>query len=191
MIVARSTRTPSAVTVALDEDGRTLSFGEVVDGLAADSDVRRVLVGCLRDAPFRAFCWETPPVTRATLGRAFECELVDSPALARVTADPEPFAEHFSDEAAVVFPSLGRDAVLVAPCPVEPVACCAHLAWFVRCAPETSVHALWALVASTLRGHLGERPTWLSTAGLGVSWLHVRLDSRPKYYRTARYREVG
>ncbi|MGI9175867.1 MAG: DUF6940 family protein [Rhodothermales bacterium] len=23
---------------------------------------------------------------------------------------------------------------------------------------------------------------WLSTAGGGVSWLHVRLDSRPKYY---------
>ena len=25
-------------------------------------------------------------------------------------------------------------------------------------------------------------PTWVSTAGGGVAWLHVRLDSAPKYY---------
>ena len=26
-------------------------------------------------------------------------------------------------------------------------------------------------------------PVWTSTSGLGVYWLHVRLDSRPKYYQ--------
>jgi hypothetical protein len=31
-------------------------------------------------------------------------------------------------------------------------------------------------------------PEWLSTAGAGVSWLHVRLDDRPKYYGYAPYR---
>lgn len=36
---------------------------------------------------------------------------------------------------------------------------------------------------------LGVRPVWLSTAGMGVSWLHVRLDARPKYYGFAAYRE--
>ena len=33
----------------------------------------------------------------------------------------------------------------------------------------------------------GAMPTWLSTAGMGVSWLHVRLDSQPKYYGFAAY----
>ena len=33
------------------------------------------------------------------------------------------------------------------------------------------------------------RPTWLSTEGSGVPWLHVRLDSRPKYYHHAAYAE--
>ena len=28
----------------------------------------------------------------------------------------------------------------------------------------------------------GDAPTWVSTAGGGVAWLHVRLDSAPKYY---------
>ena len=29
---------------------------------------------------------------------------------------------------------------------------------------------------------------WISTAGLGVPWVHVRLDRRPKYYQYDRYR---
>jgi len=35
---------------------------------------------------------------------------------------------------------------------------------------------------------LSDRPLWISTAGMGVNWLHVRLDSRPKYYRHAPYK---
>jgi hypothetical protein len=34
------------------------------------------------------------------------------------------------------------------------------------------------------------KPVWLSTAGGGVAWLHVRLDDRPKYYAHAPYRRV-
>ncbi len=35
---------------------------------------------------------------------------------------------------------------------------------------------------------LNSKPVWLSTAGAGVSWLHVRLDDKPKYYGHAPYR---
>jgi hypothetical protein len=35
---------------------------------------------------------------------------------------------------------------------------------------------------------LGTAPVWVSTAGMGVSWLHVRLDNRPKYYGYKPYR---
>jgi len=31
-------------------------------------------------------------------------------------------------------------------------------------------------------------PRWLSTSGLGVSYLHVRIDKRPKYYSFDEYR---
>ena len=36
---------------------------------------------------------------------------------------------------------------------------------------------------------VNDKPTWLSTAGMGVAWLHVRLDQRPKYYAHRPYRE--
>ena len=43
-------------------------------------------------------------------------------------------------------------------------------------------HALWQSVGEAMARRVGAKPVWLSTAGAGVSWLHVRLDDRPKYY---------
>ncbi len=33
-----------------------------------------------------------------------------------------------------------------------------------------------------------EKPVWISTAGTGVPFLHVRFDSRPKYYSWDEYK---
>lgn len=42
-------------------------------------------------------------------------------------------------------------------------------------------------------GALGptDYPIWLSTSGLGVYWLHMRLDRRPKYYTYEPFKEFG
>jgi hypothetical protein len=169
-------------------DGLPLSLGAVLAGLADDPALRAALADRLRAVAHPAFCWELPALTPAALDRPFECAFVDSPALARVVADPEPFREHFSDAPVAAFESLGRDAFLLAPSPRADDAVYAHLATFVRGAPASQVDALFAAVGLAVRARLGPRPLWLSTAGLGVSWLHVRLDTRPKYFRTERYR---
>ena len=65
-----------------------------------------------------------------------------------------------------------------------------HLAAFVREAPREQVHALWARVGELVLERVSNVPLWLSTAGGGVAWLHVRLDSRPKYYTHAPYRRA-
>lgn len=105
--------------------------------------------------------------------------------------DPEAFAEHFrSDKYAVQFESLGRDATLIAPCPRDREASYAHLAAFVRSASPDAAVELWQLVASAMNSRLGDQPIWLSTAGLGVYWLHVRIDTRPKYYRHRAYADT-
>jgi hypothetical protein len=109
--------------------------------------------------------------------------LLDSPGLAR-RPDRQAFAEHFAGaEAGVaVFPNLGGDAIMVVPCPVAEPSAYGHLAAFVRLAPEAQRHALWQAVGKAMARRVGPSLVWLSTAGAGVSWLHVRLDDRPKYY---------
>src|SRR2546421_5679118 len=40
---------------------------------------------------------------------------------------------------------------------------------------EPQRHALWEAVGAAMERRLSAKPVWLSTAGAGVSWLHVRL----------------
>lgn len=161
-----------------------LRFRDVLDLWERDSTFRTFFSGLLAEAPFDAFRWETPPVTATSLDQPFEFVLVDSPDLDR-PVQREAFAEHFpasSTPAVVSFANLGQDATLVVPSPIADDAAYGHLAAFVRRAPAEQQHLLWQTVAKTLQTRIGERPVWLSTAGGGVAWLHVRLDDHPKYY---------
>ena len=117
------------------------------------------------------------------LAEPFECVFVDSPLLAQQAADSRPFQEHFrNSNGSVAFQSLGKDALLVALCPLNESTCDTHLAAFLRSASKEEARQLWRTVAQSLDERLADAPIWLSTAGLGVSWLHVRMDTRPKYY---------
>lgn len=179
--------------LGLEEDGEPVAFAEALRLLREDRSFAARLGGALADAPFLAFRWETPPVTAATAERPFEFVLLDSPDL-EGPADPGAFSEQFTRDPGadvVVFPNLGRDALLVVPCPRGAPEIYGHLAAFVRHAPELQRIALWKAVGGAMDRRIGARPVWLSTAGGGVPWLHVRLDDRPKYYGYAPYRHAG
>jgi hypothetical protein len=178
---------------AIDLDSSPASYAEVLRCWQQDADFRSLFLALLADAPFAAFRWETPPITTATANRPFEFVLLDSPGLAS-NPDAEAFAEHFRGGApggVVEFPNLGKDAILVVPCPNGPLSAYGHLGGFVRQAPGPQKHALWQRVGAAMQRRLGTKPVWLSTAGAGVSWLHVRLDDRPKYYGYKPYREIA
>jgi hypothetical protein len=174
-------------------DAQPASFVDVLRGWQRDTEFRALFNASLAGAPYAAFRWETPPVTTAAATRPFEFVLLDSPGLAR-RPEPEAFAEQFRAAPAadvVEFANLGGDAILVVPCPQAAPSAYGHLAAFVRAAPEAQRHALWQRVGEAMAKRLGDSPVWLSTAGAGVSWLHVRLDDRPKYYGFEPYRRIG
>jgi hypothetical protein len=167
-----------------------MSCSDVVEAWRANSGFRKWFNGRLAGSTFEAFRWETPPVTVATTGQPFEFVLLDSPGLLR-DPDPRAFGEHFDRRPGsdvLTFPNLGGDAVMVVPCPADSPAGYAHLAAFVRDAPQRQQDALWRSVGEAMAGRMGVETVWLSTAGGGVAWLHVRLDDRPKYYGFEPYR---
>lgn len=171
--------------------GSRLSYGDALRGILDEVAFREEIIDVLSRSPFEAFFWELPPVSADSLESAFEFVLCDAPGLARVNAEPEAFAEHFAgseNDGVVVFENLGGDATLVVPCPRTESNHYTHLAAFVRAADRSQVDALFQRVAVEALERIGKRPLWLSTAGMGISWLHVRLDSRPKYYCHAPYR---
>lgn len=172
--------------------GDAVSYERAVRGLCEERDVRELLVECLRAAPYEAFFWETPPVAAGRRDRAFELVLIDSPMLARVTAEPAPFTRQLAsnDASCVAFPNLSGDAWLVAPRALAEHEHYAHLARFVRGAPHAQVDEFFRTVGLTIERWWSERAEtlWVSTSGLGVHWLHARFDTRPKYYSYGPYR---
>eukprot|EP00091_Calanus_sinicus_P012273 TRINITY_DN27795_c0_g1_i1.p1 TRINITY_DN27795_c0_g1~~TRINITY_DN27795_c0_g1_i1.p1 ORF type:complete len:123 (-),score=21.47 TRINITY_DN27795_c0_g1_i1:75-443(-) len=111
--------------------------------------------------------------------------------------EEETFRGHFEscEENGMVtkFENLGRDAMLVVPCPSnEDKQIYSSIAPFMRAASKEQIEQFWKTSAKTMKEHVkkkGEKnPTWMSTSGLGVYWLHLRLDSRPKYYTFNPYR---
>ena len=180
IVAGRTTR------YALSLDDRPLSYRRVLELLADDPAFRLYLSRLLANADFPSFRWETPPITRRTADRPFEFVLVNDQYLQQVPPEPQVFAEHFAKagEAPLVLPvaNLGRTATLVVPRQLDAGCAYPHMAAFVRTAPELQLHALWQCVAATALAQLSDAPMWISTAGGGVAWLHVRLEGSPKYY---------
>jgi len=180
------------IKITIDIGSSPVSYADVIHGWQNDAGFRTFFIDLLVDSPFSAFRWETPPITTATANRPFEFVLLDSPGLAS-EPDSAAFAEHFNAMAPggiVEFPNLGRDAIMIVPCPYNPLSDYGHLAAFLWHSRKSQQHSLWELVGAAMQRRLGPKPVWLSTAGGGVAWLHVRLDDRPKYYGYAPYRNA-
>lgn len=183
---------PSRTLVAVNllRAGSPMSFEQVIRGWDKDAAFREFWTRGLRRLPFEACRWECPPLTRADLGRPFDCVFVDDRELARLQADRKAFAEHFAKGSAqgfAVFENLGHDALLLAPCPQAESRAYTHLASFVRNAPPAQIDGIWIELARLLATRLRDTPLWLNTSGLGVAWLHLRLDAQPKFYRHQPY----
>jgi hypothetical protein len=185
----------SIQTIILSDSGNDpLNYCDVIGLWRSNKDFRTWFVALLSNAPFDAFRFETPPVSIADTERPFEFVLVDSPSLDR-PASRHAFQKQFDNtnvgDHVLTFSNLGGDALMVVPCPLAGDDAYCHLAGFSRCAPAEQQDALWRAVGEAMAEQLCEWPIWLSTAGGGVPWLHVRLDERPKYYSHAPYRNSG
>lgn len=177
----------------LEKEGDMLSFRTIFGLWQNDKHFLRYFISLLADAPFAAYFWEIPALTRHTLDQPAEFVVVNSPQLVKISADASDFSAHFADKTQMVasFSNLGGDARLLAPLPHGPKQHYAHLANFVRQAPPGQQAALFKALGETIEKYLEDSPVWVSTSGLGVYWLHIRLDSRPKYYQYAPYRQSG
>ena len=175
----------------ITKEEKAASFQEVIDGWRSSSEFRNFFTGLLRNSLYEGFFWEVKPVTTANLQKEFEFVLVNSSLLPGIQADQSAFAEHFkTDQLVVSFSNLVGDARLIVPTEMSDATNYNHLAAFVRTAPSHQVEKFWQVVGEEYARAINDTPKWLSTAGLGVYWLHVRIDSRPKYYRYSEYKLI-
>ena len=179
----------------VDENGRVLTFKDVIElwaNVAANGNLFRSFhCQVLSDLPFTAYKWETPAVDLDRLDQPFEFVAVSAPRLDRrenKTAFRDKFDAIGEKQSVITFPNLGNNAVMVVPCPSGPDVNHCHLASFLRTCSAEQASALLQQVGRSMLDRVSRKPVWLSTAGGGVAWLHVRLDDRPKYYAHQPYK---
>lgn len=77
---------------------------------------------------------------------------------------------------------------MVTPCQNGPAEEYAHLGSFLRSAPLEQVRNLWQTLGRTVektlsaQGRSESEPLWVSTNGIGMPWVHLRLDMSPRYF---------
>jgi hypothetical protein len=185
---------------------KLVTMEEWVQTMLSNKDVMTLFVDVLKQCPYSAFYFETRPVTAGQFHtKTLEFVLVDAPELhkfATTRPDVTAFAEHFtncndSSNVACVFTNLGKDATLIAPKPSiqgdgSAMKSMGHLGEFCRNTDHEIVMATWRLALQTYLVQVKEqvtRPLWFSTSGMGIAWLHFRVDQRPKYYTYQPYRD--
>ena len=189
-VASRNRSIPSGLKYRLFDGMEPLSYGKLVRLFGQDQEFAAWYTRLLIESGLNAFYWEHPPLTAERLKQAAEFILIEAPALATLRPDPTPFRSHFDatpDDDVLVFPNLGGDAILIVPRPHENRDEYPHLATFLRMAPPAQIREFWQCTWAAVYQNVTSAPRWLSTAGLGVAWLHARIDTRPKYYSHVPY----
>lgn len=183
-------KTETAIRFQIKEGTKILNFKEVFNLWKDSAAFRLFYQSILTDTLFSGIYWEHPALKRELLYEPYECVILNSNSLDRRTLDQTSFAAHFDTNALIVnFNNLGKNARLVVPTPQGEVEQYKHLVSFLRSDKIEQQHELWKNIGQLILQKMdNHQPIWLNTAGNGVIWLHVRLDSRPKYYKTRVYK---
>lgn len=188
-------RTPAnsmASTVRLLSRHKELRISDVLDLLSDDESFRGFFTLSIISASYGAYFWEACPISEESLGKTFEYCQTKASFLAGIEADPGPFSNQFGlagSSSVLAFKNMGGDATLIVPRPISSDTIYGHLSGFLLSATAAQISDFWKLAATTIKAQRSSAPLWLSTAGLGVSWLHLRIDSRPKYFRYEPYKD--
>lgn len=189
--ITKKESTNQSLKFGIDENGDPISNQNFLELLSNSQPFRKFYNKFLADSDYDAFFWENRPITNQNLEVDYECNIINSDFLAGRSPDSHTFRQYFdSNKKVVTFPNLGNDAQLIVPCPRKEDKCYTHIGSFVREADEGQIDNFWEITGLETLQAVNSKPKWLSTSGLGVFWLHVRIDTIPKYYQTKEYKKL-
>lgn len=170
--------------------GTELTYKEVLLLWESDLEFTDFYINIFKSCGYASYVFEMPPISNGSLHQVFEFVILKTPTY-WTTPDTQTFSDFFDKDAqnhgVVSFLNLGQDAMLVVPSPLREGVNYSGLAEFYRDSPIEQQRALWKETAQQIKLKLSNRNTWVSVAGGGVAWLHIRLDDKPKYYRYTAY----
>ncbi len=170
-------------------EGSTISFSDWMRFMLTSKEFVLNFNRIFEESSIPSFFWEVKPITKDSLDLPFEFVLVESARLQLIKQNSSAFETYFhNNDLAATFPSLRKDAQLIVPTPISEQTNYSQISNFSRSAEQRQIIEFWKRVVYVYSKTIGAKKKWLSTSGLGVYWLHVRVDSRPKYYQHSDYK---
>lgn len=168
-----------------------LTFNEVFNLWESNPNFIQFYVSELRNMGLDAFYWEHPALKTIFLENNYECIIQRSIPLETKEINENAFSDYiYKNEQVVDFMNLGKNARLVIPTKQSEKSIYNHLGKFINYATEEQIIAVFQRVGQKIKEEIEKKETiWLNTAGLGIIWLHIRLDTKPKYYKTKQYKD--
>ena len=184
-LIAHTTQKDMLSIIFQDSSGKTMTWREVMNAIIHSNQAfLKCWINTLKSITFPGYFFECNAVSVSTLDNPFQCAIINNDGLATIKPNPKPFMEHIKNtsEDIIVFLNTSGETILIVP--TDHRKQYGHLAQFVHNAPDDISQNLWITVMKELKSHLSTKSLWLSTHGLGVSWLHIRIDPIPKYYHS-------
>lgn len=136
----------------------------------------------------RRFFYETAPIT-TSMNTKYDAKWIESEKLQKLKQNYRNFSKYFKKHKDVVsFINLSKTALLVVPVPRKGKNY-TTLKDFMDNASKSQQKMFWKHAASVIRSMLKKYDKlWVSTHGLGVPYLHLRVEVEPKYYKTSSFK---
>lgn len=162
-----------------------LTFNQVFNLWKTNPIFIQFYVYNLRNMGLDAFYWEHPALKTIFLEKEYECVVQRSSSLETKEINENAFSDYiYENEQVVDFMNLGKNARLVVPTKQSEKAIYNHLGKFIKHATDEQIIAVFQHVGQKVKEEIESKETiWLNTAGLGIIWLHIRMDTKPKYYK--------
>ncbi len=178
-------------TYKLSRDGQNLSFIEVFELMVEEDSIINLMTIFLSSWK-RDYFWEHPKLTQDNCNSDYEVTIIPTDAFENRVSNFNPFKDKFQvTDSVVVFPNLRKDSLLIVPNKDQGGnQNFITLRRFLHAASNVIIFKFWKTVGETMIEQITKNTKYcyLSTHGLGVLWLHIRIDQKPKYYQTKRYR---
>jgi len=157
-----------------------------------------------------AYFWECPPVSKKTINKPFEFVVTKSDALTDIKQqDYSAYEEYLNkeenyfnygcsflvldqDEGKLIIPTLCYSRTETEEGIKTEIEDYRNISEFVYHSPYSQSSEFWSEVGRVLEEELNKGGVrWLSTYGLEVHYLSVRIDKQPKYYQHEEYKQLS
>lgn len=184
------------IKIILYKNKKPLRWIEVINLWKSNSAFNHFFTNIINECIFTDYFFECPGITLHKLySQIFEFRLIN-----HSKSFPSTDLTAFEDQkkknkskSILVFGNLSQTSILIIPNKKQKSDFKIYnsIGNFLKGGTNKQINLLFSQIGVTLEKLLQDnhgKKVWLSTHGLGVHWLHFRLDFSPKYYQTDCYK---